>query len=192
MSRKLFYVGVGLVAVVIAATAYLYLKRSTSLSGAIIDPPWAAPAISLSDQNGSRFSLGDQHGKVVLLYFGYTNCPDECPLTMAHLKLAVQSLGAQAKDVQVAMVSTDPERDTPQALKEFMGKFDPSFVGLTGAQAQLQQTWQEYGVAVDNGGATHSTFIYVIDPAGNIRETFLPDSSPTDIAADVSLLLKGR
>jgi protein SCO1 len=90
------------------------------------------------------------------------------------------------------MVSTDPARDTPQALKDFMAHFDPSFLGLTGTPAALQKVWNDYGVTVENGGETHSTFLYVIDPAGNVRETFLPDAQPNDIARDVSLLLKGK
>ncbi len=70
---------------------------------------------------------------MVLLYFGYVNCPDECPLTMAHIKLVLKGLGDRVNNVQVAMVSTDPVRDTPQALKDFLGHFDPAFLGLTGS-----------------------------------------------------------
>jgi protein SCO1/2 len=183
---------IGVLAVIIAIAGVLYVRRSTSLAGAVISPPWPAPEIMLVDHNAQPFSMIAQRGKVVLLYFGYVNCPDECPLTMAHLKLAVQSLGAAAKDVQVVMVSTDPARDTPQALKAFLGKFDPSFLGLTGTPEQLEKAWKDYGVTVENGGETHSTQIYVVDPVGNIRETFLPDSAPSDIAADVAMLLKTK
>jgi protein SCO1/2 len=146
----------------------------------------------LTDHNGQPFTMTSQRGKVVLLYFGYVNCPDECPLTMAHVKLARESLGNQARNVQVAMISTDPARDTPQALKDFMSHFDPSFLGLTGSQAELQKAWKDYGVTVEEGGETHSTYLYVIDPAGNVRETFLPDSEPQDIAHDLKLLVKGK
>ena len=162
------------------------------MRGSVITPPWTAPGISLRDQNGQPFTLSSQKGKVVLLYFGYVNCPDECPLTMAHVKLARESLGNRAQEVQVIMVSTDPSRDTPQALKTFMEHFDPSFLGLTGSIPDLQKTWQDYGVTVEDGGETHSTFLYVIDPAGNIRETFLPDTEPQDIAADLRLLLREK
>ena len=111
---------------------------------------------------------------------------------MAHLKLEFESLGNQAKDVQVVMISTDPARDTPQALKDFIEHFDPSFLGLTGTLGKLQRTWIDYGVSVERNGEAHSTYIYVIDPSGNIRETFLPDAEPNNIAADISLLLKGK
>jgi protein SCO1 len=92
----------------------------------------------------------------------------------------------------VIMVSTDPARDTPEALKTFMEHFGPSFLGLTGSIPQLEEVWKEYGVTVEDGGETHSTFLYVIDPAGNVRETFLPDSEAADIAADLRLLLNGN
>ncbi|HLO28869.1 MAG TPA: SCO family protein [Anaerolineales bacterium] len=191
MNRRLLLVGGGILAVLIIVTAAVYVTGHRSLQGAIISPPWPAPEIKLTDHNGQPFSMSSQRGKAVLLYFGYVNCPDECPLTMAHFKLALESLGKQAQDVQVAMVSTDPARDTPQALKDFMQHFNPSFLGLTGTPAELQKVWKDYGVTVEAGGETHSLFIYVIDPAGNVRETLLPDTDPTEIAADVSLLLKG-
>ncbi len=151
----------------------------------------AAAEIRLSDFNGQPFVLSSLRGKVVVLYFGYTNCTTECPLTMAHLKLATQSLGSDAARVRVVMISTDPVRDTPQAMKLFLGAFDPGFVGLVGTGDQLGAAWKNYGVTVEDGGETHSYFTYLIDPAGNFRETFLPDASPADIAADIHLLLAG-
>ncbi len=111
---------------------------------------------------------------------------------MAHLKLAVDQLGADASDVRVAMITTDPTRDNAQALKTFMGKFSPDFIGLLGTPEELAKVWKDYGVTVEDGGETHSYFIYVIDPAGNWRETFLPDSLPADIASDVRLVLAGK
>jgi protein SCO1 len=190
MQRKTLLVGVSIIGVLLALTAFLYLTNKPTFRGAVITPPWPAPELKLTDHHGQPFTMSNQRGKVVLLYFGYVNCPDECPLTMAHLKLALESLGDRAKDVQVVMVSTDPVRDTPRALKDFMEHFDPSFLGLTGTPAELQKVWKDYGVTVEAGGETHSTYLYVIDPAGNVRETFLPDTEPKDIAADVGLLLK--
>ena len=160
--------------------------------GGAINPPFPAAEIKLTDHNGQPFALSGQRGNVVLVYFGFTNCPDECPLTMAHVKQALQSIGDSAKNVQVVMVTTDPLRDTPQILKDYMTNFNPTFLGLTGTTEELQKAWKDYGVVVEDGGETHSTFLYVIDPAGNLRETFLPDSEPADIAADVSLLLRGN
>jgi protein SCO1/2 len=111
---------------------------------------------------------------------------------MAHLKLARSILGDRAKDVQVVMVSTDPVRDTPEALKNFMEHFDPSFLGLSGRTTELEKVWKDYGVDVEDSGETHSTYLYMIDPAGNVRETFLPDAEPSTIANDIDLLLRGK
>ena len=192
MNRRLFFLGVGILVLLITVAAIVYTTNKPTFKGAVITPPWSAPEIKLTDHNGQPFTMSNQRGKVVLLFFGYTNCPDECPLTMAHLKLVLESLGNQAKDVQVVMVSTDPARDTPQALKDFMNHFNPSFLGLTGPLGELQKAWRGYGVTVEGGGETHSTYLYVIDPSGNIRETFLPDEEPKNIAADVRLLLKEK
>ena len=184
---------VGLVIAVVAAIAgVLYLTHKPALHGAVIDPPMAAAAIDLQDFNGQSFALSNLRGKVVILYFGYTNCTTECPLTMARLKLAVQSMGTKAADVRVVMISTDPARDTPAAMKAFLGAFDPGFIGLVGTPGQLGQVWKDYGVTVEDGGETHSFFTYIIDPAGNFRETFLPDSSPADVASDALVLLNSQ
>src|SRR5512141_55692 len=144
MQRQALWVGIASVATVAFFAAAWMLTHQPSLHGAVIDPPLQAAQINLQYAQGRPFSMSSQRGKVVLLYFGYTNCPDECPLTMAHLKLVHDRLGSQAKDLQVIMVTTDPARDTPQALAEFMGKFDPSFLGLTGSPEQLQQAWKDY------------------------------------------------
>src|SRR5574341_1228056 len=174
MNRRLLFLGAGILVLLITVAVIVYTTSKPSFNGAVITPPWPAPEIKLTDHNGRPFTMSSRRGKVVLLYFGYVNCPDECPLTMAHLKLALESLGDRAKDVQVAMVSTDPARDTPQALTDFMNHFDPTLLGLTGTPAELQKAWRDYGVTVEDGGETHSTYLYVIDPSGNIRETFLP------------------
>jgi len=192
MNRRLVLLGIGIFVLLAAAIVIFTLTSKPSFKGSLITPPWPAPEITLKDHNGQPFSLNNQRGKVVLLYFGYVNCPSECPLTMAHLKLARESLGNRTQDVQVIMVSTDPPRDTPEALKNFMEHFDASFLGLTGTPQELQKVWKDYGVTVENGGETHSIYLYVIDPSGNVRETFLPDSEPNDIAADVKLLLKEK
>lgn len=129
---------------------------------------------------------------MVLLYFGYVNCPDECPLTTAPIKLVLEGPGDSAKNVQVGMISIDPVRDTPYALKDFMEHFNSTFLDLTGTQEDLQKVWNDFNATVEQGGETHSTFLYVNDPGGNVRQTFVPDAASSDIGADISLLLKGK
>ncbi len=189
MQQKVLWWGVILIAALAIAAGVAYFTIKPSFHGAVIDPPIPAAEIKLTDSQGMPFALSGLRGKVVLLYFGYTNCPDECPLTMAHLKLATDILGSQSKDVQVVMISTDPVRDTKGAMNAFLAKFDQAFIGLVGTQNELAPIWKDYGVTVEDGGETHSYFIYVIDREGKFRETFLPDSLPADIAADARILL---
>jgi len=192
MRRKMLWISLVSVMALTSLAATLLLTRKPSFNGVVVSPPLIAAEIKLTDHNGNPFKLSEQHGKVVLLYFGYINCTDDCPLTSAHLKLALEDLGANAKNVQVIMVSTDPVRDTPTGLKEFMTHFNSDFLGLTGAQADLKKVWRDYWVHVEEGGESHGPSIFVIDPMGNIRELFSPESEPKDISADVALLLKGK
>jgi protein SCO1/2 len=133
--------------------------------------------------------LESQRGKVAVVFFGYTHCPDVCPLTLAKLKQALQELGDSSGDVQVLLVTTDPARDTPEQLQEYVSTFNPAFLGLTGAPEQLEKVWADYGVMVMDGGETHSSRVYVIDRAGNLRLTFSADLQPQDIAHDLALIL---
>lgn len=160
-----------------------------AFKGQVVEPLAAAPEINMTDQNGNPFQLSAMRGKVVLVFFGFTNCVDECPLTMAHIKLALESLGNDAKNVQVVLVSTDPVRDTPMALQDFLGKFDPSYTGIPGTLDELKKIWSDYEVVVLDGGETHSSFTYIIDKQGNLQVTFDPEATPEDIASDIKILL---
>lgn len=161
----------------------------SGLKGAAVSSAIPAAEINLTDHNGQPFQLSNQRGKVVLVFFGFSNCVAECPATMAIIRQALETPGSLSKDVVVVMVSTDPDRDTPQSMKEFMGRFNPSFLGLLGTPDELAKTWQDYGVAVLDGGETHSSLTYVVDKKGDLRETFPPDTSSDDIASDLKVLL---
>lgn len=160
-----------------------------ALKGELVRPRQAAPEIQLLDDQGRPFQLSAQRGEVVLMFFGFTNCPDECPLAMSKLKQAVELLGEQAGSVQVVLVSTDPIRDTPQAMRSYLTSFNSSFIGLPGSPDELAKIWEAYGVLVEDGGETHSSLIYAVDPQGNLRLHISTDSSPEDIALDVKTLL---
>ena len=190
MDRKTLYSGIiGIVVVVMVSTAGLFMNRKPAFSGVDVNPPIPAAEISMTNTDDNTFQMSDQRGKVVLLYFGFVNCPEECPLTMAHYKLALELLGDSAKDVHVVMVSTDPVRDTPQTMKDYLSKFDPTFIGIPGTPEQLEKIWKGYGVEVLDGGETHSSYTYVIDRKGRQRVRFTPNSSPEDIASDLRILL---
>lgn len=160
-----------------------------SLKGAAFPQAQPAAEINLTDHNGIPFQLSSQRGKVVLVFFGFSNCVSECPATLAIIRLALEKTGEISKDVVVVMVSTDPVRDTPESMKEFMGRFNPGFLGLVGTPAELEKAWQDYGVLVEDEGETHSSLTYVVDRSGNLRETFSPETTSDDIASDLKILL---
>jgi protein SCO1/2 len=192
MNRNIFLAGIGVAAMVIFAALVVGLTRRDSPRGSVINPALPASEIALTDQTGQPFRLSSLKGKVTLVYFGFTNCPDECPLTMAKLKQVIASLGDQSSNARVIMITTDPVRDTSSQLAGYLANFDESFIGLTGSPAALQKVWSEYGVTVLEGGETHSNLVYMIDMQGNLRETLPYEMQAADITADVRLLLKGE
>ena len=151
----------------------------------------------LLDATGRPRSLADYRGKVVMLFFGYTQCPDVCPTTMADLKAMRQSLGAEADRVQVLFVTLDPARDTPALLSQYVPGFDPTFVGLRGDDAATARTAKDFKVFYQKvEGATpgsytldHTAGTYVFDPSGHIRLFVRQGESAAAMAHDVRQLL---
>lgn len=206
-SKWLLLVGIALgLAFAVAGTLF---PRPYTFHGSLIDPPVAAADFTLTDQNGQPFRLSDQKGKVALVFFGYTNCPDACPTTLTQFKQIRRQLGKSADGVKFILVTVDPERDTPERLRDYLSGFDPTFVGLTGSVEQMETVWQGYGVyreKVPAEGATsdasahthadeeyavdHTTRIYAIDTRGNLRLTYTIDTATEDVAQDVQQLLK--
>jgi protein SCO1/2 len=138
-------------------------------------------------------------GKAVLLFFGYTSCPDVCPTTLAELKQALERLGQEkAQQVQVVFVTVDPERDTPERVQEYVDHFNPNFIGLSGSESELVPVWQKYGVfreIVDGTSAAgyivnHTARVTLIDQYGNLRVSFAFETPVEDIVHDLKLLLK--
>jgi protein SCO1/2 len=131
------------------------------------------PDFHLLDVNGKPRSLADFRGKVAIVFFGYTHCPEVCPTTLSDLARAMHQLGAQAKDVQVIFITLDPARDTPQVLAQFVPYFDPSFMGLYGDAQATAQAAQSFGVSYrkhmeKNGNYTidHTDSTYLIGKSG--------------------------
>jgi protein SCO1 len=168
-------------------------------SGTLLEPADPAPAVALTDTQGAPFRLSEQRGALTLLFFGFTNCPDVCPTTLADLAAARKQLGDDAERVKVVLVTVDPERDTPERLGRYVQSFDPSFIGLTGPQADLEQIYQSYGVSVTKRqlpdsalGYTvdHGASVYVVDQSGNWRALISNGSPVADIVADLRYLLR--
>jgi len=170
VNRKFLVVAMVLLGVIVAAAlVYTYLGSvNPTFHGSLISPAEPAADFALTNQNDETTQLSDFRGKYVLLFFGFTNCPDECPLTMGYLKQMYDKLGDQAEKVQVVLITTDPANDTPKELGNFLSHFDPSFIGLTSSKEVLQPVWSSYGVTVMDNGETHSSFLYLIDPQGKI------------------------
>ncbi len=194
MNRKVLLIAMGLLVVVVVATVvYAYAQTNfPAFHGSVISPPMPLADFSLSDQNGKTVRLSDFQNKYVLLYFGFTNCPDECPLTMGYLKQMYDKLGPLGSKIEVVMVTTDPARDTPQVLGTFLGHFSPSFIGLTSSLANLQPVWKEFGVTVLQNGVTHSAYVYLIDNQGNLIATYPALQNSKDITADMKNILSGK
>jgi protein SCO1 len=152
----------------------------------------------LTDASGKPRTLADYHGKVVLLFFGYTQCPDVCPTTMADLKNVMQTLGPDADRVQVLFVTLDPARDTPELLAQYVPGFDSRFVGLRAAdEAATAQTAKDFkvfyqkvdGKTPDGYTLDHTAGTYVFDPDGRVRLFIRQGQTAQAISHDVKLLL---
>ena len=152
---------------------------------------------ALTDHTGKPRTLADFRGKVVVMFFGYTQCPDVCPTTMAEMSAAMKELGPQAGQVQVLFVTVDPERDTQQLLAEYVPAFDPRFLGLRGTPEQTAAMGKEFKVLYNKvpgkepGSYTvdHTAASYVFDKQGKLRLLIRPGQGPASAVHDLKLLL---
>lgn len=167
--------------------------RGTDITGAAF-----GRQLKLTDHDGRRRSLGDFRGKLVVLFFGYTHCPDVCPTTLSDMAQALRMLPPEtAARVQVLFVTVDPERDTPALLKAYVSHFHPEFLGLHGTPEEVARAAGEFRITYrkhTEPGATdylvdHTAGSYVLDTRGRLR-LFLPFAhSPEDIAHDLKTLM---
>jgi protein SCO1/2 len=167
------------------------------LKAGTLSPVMPAPEVALSGSDGQPFTLSRFRGKVVLLAFGFSNCGEVCPITLATLAAARKKLGPEAADVQVAYITVDPERDTAAQMKKFLGSFDATFVGGVGTRPQLEAAYERYGISVNkithaDGSYTlgHSSSIYMIDRAGGLRAVMPYGHPADDFVHDLKILLR--
>lgn len=167
--------------------------------GQPVDPPRPVPDLSAQDHRGRVFRLAGQRGAVVVLFFGYSTCPDVCPATLARWKRVQGQLGSDARRVRWVFVTVDPERDTAARVKEYLELFSPDFLGLVGTREELQPLYQFFGIAYENvpqpGSAAgylvaHTASVPVVDPWGRWRLLLNPDASVDDYVHDLRLLLR--
>lgn len=172
-------------------------KPAASFRGADITGADYAKTLSLPDAFGQPRTLGDFKGKVTVVFFGYTQCPDVCPTTMAELAQVKKALGADGQKLQAVFVSIDPERDTPEILKSYMASFDPTFVALRGTLAQTQATAKEFKVYFAKvpgkveGSYTmdHSAGAFIFDAKGHVRLFERYGAGAEGLTADVKALI---
>ncbi len=176
-----------------AAAVGLVLAQPYTLRGSAIVPPAPAPEIALGD-----YRLSAEQGKVVMLAFGYTTCPDICPATLGEFKQVLEGLGKDAENVQMLFITVDPARDTPERMDAYTAAFDPRIRGLSGSEEELQAVWGAYGVTriIREVGSKagylvdHSTRIYVVDGAGNLRATYAFGTPVADLVSDLRFLVR--
>jgi protein SCO1/2 len=198
--KKYTLLGISIVIGLLATigAAWFFTDQNYTYQGVLIDPPAQATDFSLNDQYGNTFRLSDQHGEIVLIFFGYTNCPDVCPVTLSEFKRIKSDLGDQADRVRFVFITVDPERDTQARMQTYMNNFDPNFIGLSGDRTELEPIWKAYGVyqeRQDLGSAAgylvdHSAIIYVIDQQGRWRLDYTFGMEVEKITEDLQNLLR--
>ncbi len=195
-SRLILVAATAVFAVLTAACSPAAPKfRSTDISGADF-----GRELALTDHTGKPRTLADFRGKAVVIFFGFTHCPDICPTTLADAAGVMKSLGKDAERVQVLMVTVDPERDTPEVLSKYVPAFDPRFLGLYGDAAATQRAAKEFkifygkrtGSTPSSYSVDHSGQSYVIDPQGRLRLFVRHDRIAADLASDLRVLLQEK
>jgi len=168
--------------------------NAMNAAAGVMVPPAGVPIggrFRLIDEHGRAVSDADYHGRWVLVFFGYTNCPDECPLTLQKMAAALRALGPLADRIAPLFVTVDPARDTPGRLASYLANFDARIVGLTGSSEQIAEAAKAYRVYYspaehEASGADlvgHSTFLYLLDPNGKLNALFSQDISAEKLAA---------
>lgn len=186
--------------------SFLWLALSTALAGCGREAPrytgvdvtgadWGRD-FSLQDPEGRTRTLADFRGRYVLLFFGFTHCPDVCPTALTRAKEVKRLLGADGERLQVIFVTIDPERDTPALLREYTAAFDPSFLGLRGDPEATKRTAAEFKAfyeKVPTGASytvNHSAFTYAFDAQGRLRLALQHTQGAEQYAADLRILMK--
>lgn len=198
-NKRILATTLGLLALAaLGVTAFQIWEQQNAFRGSEISPAQAATPIRLQRLDDSTYDLAAQRGRVVVLYFGFTNCPDFCPGTLAKFQQIVTRMGESASQVDFVFVTADPDRDTPAVADEYARHFNPAFIGLSGSEDELAPIWQGYYVgrlivpmpdSVLGYTVQHSTRSYVIDKQGNLRLTFPFEMQAADMAHDLRLLL---
>jgi len=178
------------VAVFIGARADFH--RDPVYAGTPVTPPKFASDAVLTDENGHAAHLFEPDVPVTFLFFGYTHCPDECPLALSSLGRAYRTLPpAERAKMRIVFVTVDPIRDTPPVVKRYVDAFDANMTGLTGSRLDLAAVWRNYGVTIDPStkDIAHGDAIYAIDATQHVILIYPPDAHATDLAGDAAKVI---
>ncbi len=186
--------GALVVLVALAALALMLPVQEAPETVAPKGPEASAPlpsrkSFALINQDGKTVRDTDFAGKYLLIYFGYTSCPDMCPTGLSSISHALDQLGKESDKVQPLFITVDPARDTPTRLKEYDASFHPKIIGLTGTEAQIAAAAKAYDVYYKKGEGEeeyevdHSSLIYLVDPSGALMTTFDEEVAPTKLTA---------
>jgi protein SCO1/2 len=193
---RLIFFGVAAAVLLTGAVIFSNRLRPHAYAGSPLATPLPAYDFSLTGSDQKLYHLSDLRGKLVLLFFGYTSCPDECPTTAAILESVLDQLGSRTGEVQVVMITVDPQKDTPQVLQAYFAKFGGRILGLTGDLATITQTAKQYGVFFQKQAAAdgtysvqHTLLLELIDRQGNIRVIYPYNTPAASITADVAYML---
>jgi protein SCO1 len=188
----------------LAALPLPAVAATERLKAGVFEPAQAAPEFALKGSDGAALNLARFKGKLVLLVFGFTHCPEVCPTTLATLAQARKELGSEAADVQVVYVTVDPERDDINRIRQYLAAFDPSFIGGTEAPDKLAAMRKRYGVVAEKiaakqqanantaYGMNHSTSVWLIDRTGKLRAMMPYGHEAKDFVHDLKLLLAAK
>ena len=187
----------GTIAIILGLATGIYFFRPHTFHGTVIQSPETSYDFTLNGGNGD-VSLSDFRGKLVLIYFGYIFCPDICPATLGNVNQALKQIGSKAEDIQLIMVSLDPQRDTPEKLEQYVAHFNPTFIGITGTQEQVDTVTSLYGIFYEKKEGSeatsylidHTATLMVIDREGYLKLVFPFGVTADEIADDLKYMLR--
>ncbi len=199
MRHNRFWLIGGLLGLLLILLGVGFVFQPHTYRGTLIDPPLPIQDFQLTNQQGEKLSFFDLKGKWVLLFFGYTFCPDVCPITLAEFKQVKENLAQSAERVGFVFITVDPQRDSPEILAKHLSNFDQQFIGLTGTEEELAPVWRQFGAyreirpmeGLDSYLVDHTARIYVLDPDLNLILTYPYDIGAKVLLEDLRHLIKG-